>query len=171
MVYLISLQSDVLIPLVLAQFKDTNPFISRKYGIWFWLERRPRWCRVRFLCPFCGLQYEENCLYGKCDVACINLATGETVLVGDLEKCDKWQGCWKAEAHMGWLKACLFPACDNGGVKFMGLFSIRRNSSVAMSTFYHILLVFTEKIVTTIECYTKPDNCEPWTSEERKDKF
>lgn len=43
----------------------------------------------------------------------------------------------------------------------MDLFSIRRNSSVAMSTFYHILLGFTEKIVTTIECYIKPDNSEP----------
>jgi len=62
---------------------------------------------------------------------------------------------------MGWLKACLFLACDNGGVKFMDLFSIRRNSSVAMSTFYHILLGFTEKIVTAIECYIKPDNSEP----------
>lgn len=41
------------------------------------------------MCPFHGLQYVENCLYGKCDVACINLVTGETVLVGDLEKCDK----------------------------------------------------------------------------------
>lgn len=30
-----------------------------------------------------------------------------------------------------------------------------------MSTFYHILLGFTEKIVTAIECYIKPDNSEP----------
>lgn len=40
-----------------------------------------------------GLEFKQNCFYGKCDVACIDLATGETVLVGDLEKCDKWQGC------------------------------------------------------------------------------
>lgn len=40
-----------------------------------------------------GLEFKQNCFDGKCDVACIDWATGETVLVGDLEKCDKWQGC------------------------------------------------------------------------------
>lgn len=40
-----------------------------------------------------GLEFEQNCFYGKCDAARIDWATGELVLVGDLEKCDKWQGC------------------------------------------------------------------------------
>lgn len=37
--------------------------------------------------------FKQNCFYRRCDVVCIDLATGEMVVVGDLEKCDKWQGC------------------------------------------------------------------------------